>query len=512
MNMVELLKLHKITKLFPGVVALDRVTLKVKAGEVHALVGENGAGKSTLVKIVSGAYPPDEGFLLWKGEKIIFSHPSQAQRQGIFTVHQQRQLVPLFSGYENLFVGRAYPQRKGVISWREVKRIAKELREKLGIEIDLSLPASMLTPAERTMVEIMRALLVRAELIILDEPTASLSEDETHKLFEIIKQLRERGTTFLYVSHRLEEVFALCDRITVLRNGRLIKTLETSRTSKSELINLMAGKEAVDGFSVPPPPAFEREALLSVRQLSTLDGKVKEVNLDLFRGEILGLFGLVGAGRTELLEALYGVRRLAKGEIYLLGKKVVVRNPYEAMHAGFALVPEDRLRGGIVPSLSVRENMTLPIIERFRFMSWLPIPEKKRERNFVNQMIHRLKIKAASPEQSVTSLSGGNQQKVVLAKWIAREARVFLCDEPTQGVDVGVRREIYELLYGLTREGVGILFVSSDLEEVLAVSHRIGVMVRGRLVKILPRKEASFQSILSLCYGVEGGKDEGCAG
>jgi ribose transport system ATP-binding protein len=505
--MSALLELHEVTKVFPGVVALDAVSLEVRAGEIHALVGENGAGKSTLVKIVSGVHPPDKGFLRWRGEKVIFSHPSQAQKQGIFAIHQQRQLVPFFSGYENLFVGRTYPQRRGIVSWREVKSTAEKLKKHLGVEIDLSLPASMLTPAERTMVEILRALLVRAALIILDEPTAALSENEVRKLFEIIRQLRERGTSFLYVSHRLEEVFALCDRVTVLRNGRLVKTLETSQTSKSELVAMMAGEEATGVFPPPPVPQ-KQEVLLSLRQLSTEDRRVKEVTLELYRGEIFGLFGLVGAGRTELLEALYGLRKLARGEVYFQGNRLAVRSPYEAMRAGFALVPEDRIRRGVIPSLSVRENVTLPVIERFRFLPWLPVPERRKEKDFVSRMIRRLQIKAAGTEQMVATLSGGNQQKVVLAKWIARGAQVFLCDEPTQGVDVGARREIYELLYQLIQEGAGILLVSSDLEEVLTISHRVGVMVGGRLIKVLSCQKASSRDILSLCYGTENGKGE----
>ncbi len=501
----NLLELREITKLFPGVIALDKVTLTIRRGEIHALVGENGAGKTTLVKVISGAYLPDRGTMLWQGKPTVIHSPIQSQALGIFAIHQHRNLVPFFSGYENLFLGRPYPQKvRGVLDWRKLREKGEQAKRELGIEVDLALPAQELTPAQMTLIEIMRALLVRAQLIILDEPTASLSENEVQALFTLIRVLREKDTSFLYVSHRLEEIFLLADRVTVLRNGRLVETRETTQTSKTELIALMAGEKAGHDFP-PPPPLGDAPVILSVHDLATMDGKVKGVNFDLRRGEILGLFGLVGAGRTELLEALYGIRPVKKGSVILEGKPVTLRNSLQAIETGLALVPEDRVRSGVIPSLSVRANIALPILERFRMVPWFPVPHRGREKQVVWDMVGRLRIKTAGPEQRVASLSGGNQQKLVLAKWMARGAKVFLCDEPTHGVDVHARREIYELLYQLVRQGAAMILVSSDLSEILTVSHRIGVMVGGRLVKIFEHREVLAQEVLSLCYGEESG-------
>lgn len=496
-----LLELRDITKCFPGVVALDKVSLGVRPGEVHALVGENGAGKSTLIKIVTGAYYKDSGTILWKQAPVSLANPRDAQDLGIAFIHQHRNLIPFFSGVENLYIGRSYPRGIfGAVDWNRMREEAERIRAELHADMDLSKPISQMTAAQQTMVEVMRALLTNANLIILDEPTASFSDAETRVLFTTIQRLRKAGVAFIYVSHRLEEIFDIADRITVLRNGRTVRTLEASRTHKAELIGLMAGEGAAREFPGPPPLGASQK-VLSICGLSTMDGQIRDISLDLRRGEILGLFGLVGSGRTALLEAIYGVRRLAKGTLEIDGVQTRIRDPKQAVRSGVVLVPEDRLVQGLVMRMSVRQNMTLPMLERFRLFSLLPVTSSSREEYMAREMIDRLSIKTTGPQQVVSTLSGGNQQKVVLGKWIARGAKVFLCDEPTLGVDVNARREIYRLIYGLSSRGAGIVVSSSDLGELLTISHRLGVMVRGRLSGVLDNRGLTPERVLAICYG-----------
>lgn len=500
-----LLELKEISKRFPGVQALDRVSLTLAPGEIHGLVGENGAGKSTLIKILTGIYTPDGGQMLWRGQAVKLSGPRDARRLGISVIHQHRTLVPFFSGYENLFLGKAYPRRRlGLVSWSSMKREARRLQEVLGLQVDLDVPVVRLSPAQQTVVEILRAFQDQADLIILDEPTATLTDQEAESLFAAIERLRQQGTAFLYVSHRLEEIFQLTQRVTVLRNGRCVGTWPTAGLTRDRLIEAMAGEEATQ--SVQRPPAAAGAIVLRARGLSSRCGRVRDVSLDVRAGEVLGLFGLVGAGRSELLQVLYGVRPLARGHLELDGRPLQLASARDGLRNGIRLIPEDRHRQGLVLGMNVRENMTLALLDRFRVAGgthahWLGIISQARERRYVGEMVHRLQIRTPSLEQRVDRLSGGNQQKVVFGRALLGDVRVLLCDEPTLGVDVGARREIYQLLFQMAAEGCAVVFASSDLQEVLAVSHRIGVMRDGRLAAVIPAEEASARRILEICYG-----------
>lgn len=500
-----LLELKDISKRFPGVQALDRVSLNLEPGEIHGLVGENGAGKSTLIKILTGIYPPDGGQILWRGKPVTLSSPRDARRLGISVIHQHRTLVPFFTGYENLYLGKTYPRRRaGMVSWLSMKQEARRLQGTLGLQVDLEVPVARLSPAQQTMVEVLRAFQDQAHLIILDEPTAALTDQETESLFAAIEGLRAQGTAFLYVSHRLEEIFRLTHRVTVLRNGRWAGTWPTSGLTRERLIGAMAGERAAQ--SLERPPVAAGSTVLRARGVSSRCGRVRDVTLDIRAGEVLGLFGLVGAGRSELLQVLYGVRPLSQGRLEMDGRPLNLTSARDGLRNGIRLIPEDRHRQGLVLGMNVRENMTLALLDRFRALGGarnsLPgIISQARERDYASEMVRRLQIRTPSLEQRVDRLSGGNQQKVIFGRALLGDVRVLLCDEPTLGVDVGARREIYQLLFQLASQGRAVVFASSDLQEVLSVSHRIGVMREGRLVAVIPAEEASPRRVLEICYG-----------
>ncbi|MCX6090859.1 MAG: sugar ABC transporter ATP-binding protein, partial [Candidatus Atribacteria bacterium] len=484
----NLLEFRNITKKYPGVIALQEINFTIQNGEVHALVGENGAGKSTLIQIITGAQQADSGIILWKGKPVVFPHPRASRNAGIAFLHQHRNLVPFFTGFENLFLGRPYPRRKtGIVDWKAIKKEAQQVAIRFNIFVNLSVPVNELTPGEQTMVEILRTLVEKTEFIVLDEPTASLSETETTVLLEVIRNLQKTGVTFLYVSHRLDEIFEIADVVTILRNGQVVATLDVPFTTKTEVIRLMAGETATVSFP-SPPPCDRSQPVLSIQSLTTRTGRVKNVSFEVAQGEILGFFGLVGAGQGELLEALYGVHHLSTGDIRVEGTLMSIHHPPSALRTGLVLIPGERLTQGLILPQSVRENITLPILQTFRRFSHLPLPSRRKEKKLTNTMIKNLSIRTTGGEQTVSTLSGGNQQKVVLAKWIARGAKIFLCNEPTLGVDVGSRREIYRLLYELATQGAGIVVASSDIQEILTISHRIGIMVRGELVSLLPNE------------------------
>jgi len=484
------LQVRGLSKLFPGVRALDAVDFDVQTGEVHALVGENGAGKSTLIKILSGVHLPSAGQILLDASPVSISSPEQAQLMGISPVHQEVHLVPLLSVAENILLGRQPKGRFGLIDHRRMREIAGGYLAELGMPIDPAETLAQLTVAKQQMVSIARALSVNARILILDEPTASMSDREAKLLFDIIRRLRARGLSVIYISHRLEEVFAVADRVTVLRDGRAVGSHAVGDITLNQVIQLMVGRELSDLFrkeevAIGPP-------VLEVKQLN-VRGVLHDISFTLHRGEILGVAGLVGAGRTELARALFGADRRDSGEVLLDGKPMNARSPGEAIAHGLGLAPEDRKQHGLIMGMSVAHNMTLANLFRRQRLGFINL---RRERDTAQDYVRRLGIRTPDVQRDVKFLSGGNQQRVVIAKWLETRPRVLILDEPTQGVDVGAKAEIHALMVDLARSGVGILMISSDLPEVLQMSDRLLVMHQGRITGCLGREEASQEQVM----------------
>lgn len=491
-----ILQMVDIHKQFPGVYALKGVSFDLYPGEVHALLGENGAGKSTLIKILAGVHPKDRGTIYWQGREVDWRTPSQAQAMGISVIYQEFNLVPHLNAVENIFLGRI-PARGplGLVNW---KRMAEETRrhlEELGVEVDLRRPVSQLSVAQQQTVEIAKALSLDARVIVMDEPTATLTQHEIEKLFAAIQRLKQKGVAIIYVSHRLEEIFRICDRVTVLRDGEKVMTRPTAGLSVDELIRHMVGRTLDQKYPRVSVPAGDE--LLRVEGL-TRRGAFSDVSFTLRRGEIYGLAGLVGSGRTEVARALFGADPLDAGQVYFKGQPVKIASPQDAVRLGIGLLPEERKGQGLCLILPVRSNMTLVVLERFSPYQWVNRPA---ERAFCQALVERLRIRTPHLEQLVKNLSGGNQQKVVLAKWFARNCDLLIFDEPTRGIDVGAKIEIYRLMNELKQQGVSILMISSELPEILGMSDRIGVMKEGRLVAELDREEADQEKILAYALG-----------
>ena len=493
-----LLRMEHITKVFTGVTVLHDVNFDVRPGEVHALIGENGAGKSTLMKIVTGLYEAERGQVFWKGRPVEIKTPHQAHQLGINIVHQELMLVPQLSIGENVFLGR-HPiagRFGGWVRWNDINSRARVLLEGLGHPLDPKRLVAELSIAEQQLVEIGRALAFSAELIIMDEPTSPLSEHETSRLFQTISGLKSRGVSIVYISHRLKEIHQIADRVTVLRDGRHIATTPISETSTDELVRNMVGRE-MEQLSGSKSQVSGEEAL-RVEGLSAA-GKFAGITFSVHRGEIVGLAGLVGAGRTELVETLFGAGQIESGSVYLDGQPVTIKTPIDAVRNGLALVADDRKAKGLVLGGSVRFNIALAAPGKFaRYGLFL---DRMRERKVATDLARELHLKTPNVEQQVMYLSGGGQQKVVLAKWLSADAKVFILDEPTRGIDVGSKAEIYDLIRRLADRGVAILLVSSELEEVLQLSDRILVMHRGRITGELSRAEATDERIMQLATG-----------
>ncbi|MCX7623330.1 MAG: sugar ABC transporter ATP-binding protein [Thermomicrobium sp.] len=494
---VPVLEARDISKRFPGVVALEGVTLRVYPGEIHAVVGENGAGKSTLMKILSGVHQPNEGELLLDGRPVRFADPRQALAHGIGIIYQELSVVDTLSVGENIFLGRL-PQRvgvPGVVDWHRLWRDAAQVLERVGAPVDPHQQVRELSVAQKQLVEIARVLSQDVRVLILDEPTSSLSLQETARLFEILRGLRAQGVAIIYISHRLEEVFAIADRVTVLRDGRVVGTQPIGEATREGLIRMMVGRDLSAYYgtvrSSPGP------ARLEVRQLSRA-GVLRDVSLTVRAGEIVGLAGLVGAGRTELARCLFGVDPIDAGEIRVDGQRVTIRNPQDAVRHGIVLVPEDRKLQALVLILTVRENIALPVLPRLARFGFL---SRRREEELAQGFVERLRIRTPSLEQRVLNLSGGNQQKVVLARALATNPKVLILDEPTRGIDVGAKAEVHALIAELAEAGMAILLISSELPEVLSMSHRVLVMSGGRLVAEFPREEASEERVLAAATG-----------
>src|SRR5918998_25672 len=468
-------RLRSVTKRFGGVTAVEEVDFDLRPGEVHALVGENGAGKSTLMKMVHGLYAPDEGTLEVEGEMVEFSSPRDAEAAGIAMIPQELDLFPELSVTENLFVGRHRPRtRWGTLDRGAMRAEARERLRSLGVDLDVTTTVKRLSAANQQIVAIARALVGEARAVIMDEPTASLTEREVQQLFRIISDLTSDGVGVVYISHRLEEIFTISDRITVLRDGHHITTAPASELDAEELVRLMVGRPLNELFT--RSPHSPGEVALEVRGL-TRDGEFEDVSFALRRGEILGLAGLVGAGRTELAQSVFGIRPAESGEILVGGEKVRVRSPQAAMERGIFYVPEERRSQGLILPFSIKNNITLSILDRISRFGFVP----RAERQTADRFARELAIRGANITDPVSRLSGGNQQKVVLAKSLAREPSILLLDEPTRGVDVGAKSEIYRLIDDLAKEGKAILLISSELEEVLSMADRVLVMREGRI-------------------------------
>jgi ABC-type sugar transport system ATPase subunit len=488
--MAAVLRLENVSKSFPGVQALDRVDFEVRAGEVHALLGENGAGKSTLIKIVSGVYQPDAGTILIDGQAVRLATPSDAQRAGIATIYQELLLFPELSVAENIFLGHAPRTALGTIDWGTMRARARELLASLEIrDLDVARAVGTLSVGNRQRVEIAKALSQNARILIMDEPTAALSEADVLHLFQIVRLLRERGVGIVYISHRLEEVFELADRVTVLRDGQFVGTRQVAQSSPDELITMMVGR-TIDNLFPKLPAAIGRPVLEARR----LNGRplFHDVSMEVRAGEIVGLAGLVGSGRSELAQAIFGIQPPESGELLLDGRPVRIGSPDEARRLGIAYVPEDRGSQGLIRPMRLRENISLAVL---RQVARGPFIERRAESALAERSIRQFNIRASGPEQVVAKLSGGNQQKVVLGKWLASEPRVLIMDEPTRGIDIGAKSEIHRLMSGLAQEGLAILMISSELPEIMGMSDRILVMREGTIVAEFARADATQEAI-----------------
>ena len=541
-----LLDVKGVDKKFNGVYALKGLDFSLGEGEVHGLIGENGAGKSTFIKILGGVYKRDGGSILWNGKDLPeVIRPEESRKLGINIIFQDNVLIPAFTGMENICLGRPYPVKGGLIRWKEMEREAAAKAEEFGIHLDLKKPVSMMTPAQKKCVEIVRAMMSDCKLLILDEPTASLSDKETNLLFSIVRNLKAKGTSVLYVTHRLEEIMELTDRVTVLRNGTLVSTVDTAGTSRKELVRLMSGNEAASGVEdaetgkdaesklqggaadkisgkggVNQPVSSEAEktdtqrtellgtgaegkigkTALEVHGIRSKDGIVRGVDLNVKSGQITGMFGLCGSGRTEFLECIYGTRKLAGGEVMIDGKTTTRPTPSESIRQGIAFICEDRRGKAMIPAFSVEENMMLSSIDRYTKSGWF---QKRAADKKAMDMIEALKIKCVGVSQPAKELSGGNQQKVVFAKALLTEPSIWLCDEPTQAVDVATRQEIHRLLREEAKKGKAVLYVSSDLTELLEVADEVAVMAYGRVRKTFENKDLKPTDVLACCYEAE---------
>jgi ABC-type sugar transport system ATPase subunit len=484
----DLLEVTNVHKRFGGVHALRGASLDVCAGHVHALVGENGAGKSTLINILAGAVRRDAGRVVFAGREVDFHTPRQSQAAGIAVIHQELAVLPALSVAENLLMGRM-PSRAGWVNRAAMRLTARERLAQVGLDVDCRAPMRDLSLSQQQQVEIARALSAGARLLIMDEPSSALTEYETQRLLDLVRQLRARGVAILYVSHRMAEVFAIADRITAYRDGAYVGSVATASTTPAAVIGMMVGREL--GESAPHTPHPLTAVMLEVRGLT--NRALHGVSLTVRRGEIVGLAGLVGAGRSEVARVIFGADPFAAGEILVDGRPVHFRSPAEAIRAGVAMVPEDRKGLALFLEQSVRSNISilkLPIFARGG------IVQRRRERALALEQSQRLRIRAPGIEAPVRSLSGGNQQKTVLARWLAMRPKLLILDEPTHGVDVGAKAEIYALVRDLARDGVAILLISSELSEVLALSARIVVMREGRVAAVLDREQADEHVIM----------------
>jgi len=494
-----LLRIKALSKSFGGVQALSGARLEVTPGEVHTVFGENGAGKSTLVKIIAGVLQPDSGRIFWDGDEIRSLDIHAADRMGIRIIYQHLSTVTHMSVQENLSLGRE-PTWLGIILGRKERRQAQSVLERVGIDLELDRQAGTLPVAERQLIEIARSLQGDVKLLVMDEPTASLGDREVERLFDVMRGLRERGVTIIFISHKLSEVMEISDRVTVLRDGHTIGTVQADSTSPEQLVEMMVGRDLSHGFEVQRSQPLD-EVLLEAKDLWT-DTGLRGVSLSLRRGEVLGIYGLMGSGRTELARALFGADRLVSGRMRLDGRPYDPRSPADAKRFGIGLVPEERAQA-IFDIISVRENISSASGD---LIAHLGVIRRALEQHLSNQVVERLKVRTPSIEAPIRSLSGGNQQKVIVGKWLMREARLLILDDPTAGVDVGAKLEIYQIISDLTRGGASVIMSSSELPELLAISNRILVLYHGRVAGVVEGENMTQRNVLH--FAVRGTKNE----
>ena len=491
------LEMIGIKKSFSGIYALSGIDFNLEEGEVHALLGENGAGKSTLIKVLGGIYRPDEGVIKIQGKEVRINSVPAARENGIGIIHQEIVLVPYLTVAQNLFLGRELKTKFGMIDMGLQNKEAAQMIASLGVNIKPDAVVETLTIAQQQMVEIVKAVSFNAKIIVMDEPTSSLSNEEVEQLFEIIENLKKKQVSIIYISHRMEELFRISDRVTIIRDGYYVGTRKTSETNPNELVAMMVGRDLQSFYARDYCDIEQAETALRVEHLSS-EGLFENVSFEVHKGEILGFSGLVGAGRSEIMETIFGARPYTKGEVYLNGKKIHFKNPMQAINAGVALVPEDRKKQGLVLGNSVAFNMTLSSL-RF-YMNGIAISEKKRK-VVIDEFSRKLRLKAASPEIEAGSLSGGNQQKVVLGKWLATKPDVLILDEPTRGVDVNAKFEIYTIINELAKQGIAIIMVSSELPEIINMCENVCVVRAGKLVAKLRRDELTQEEIMKYAAG-----------
>ncbi|MCR4402341.1 MAG: sugar ABC transporter ATP-binding protein [Firmicutes bacterium] len=484
-----------ITKVFPGVVALNNVSLEVRRGEIHALVGENGAGKSTLMNILGGVIQPDSGRILINGTETSIPDPRAAQNVGISFIHQELALFPDMPVVSNLFI-EAFQNGRGILNWKRLRSETEEVLSRIGLNVSPTATVRSLRMGERQMIEIARALLRNTKVLVLDEPTSSLTERETKVLFGLMRELASRGVSIVYISHRLDEIFEVCNRATVLRDGQKVGTVDIASTAKMELIRMIVGRDLREMFPKSNVPM--NQELLRVEGL-TRRGVFEDISFALKAGEIVGITGLMGSGRTELARAIFGLDPVDSGKVKVLGRPISIRGPEDAIRNGFGFVTEDRRNEGFIADKPIRMNIVLASLHKFTKWGWW-VDEKAQERAAERQ-ISNLRIATPDSRRWVKYLSGGNQQKVVIGKWLEAEPKIFILDEPTRGVDVGAKAEIHEIMNGLAQKGAAILMISSELQEVLGMSDRILVMRNGRLIADLKRDEATQEAVLALETG-----------
>ena len=489
------LEFKDISKSFPGVKALDGVSFYAESGKVLALMGENGAGKSTLLKAMSGDHKPDTGSIILDGEEMHFASPNDAIKKGISVIYQERQLMPAMSVAENIFSGDLPANKMGIVNWKKLKKDAKELIDKFGLPIDPDTPVGALPTAYQQMVEIMKAYRRDARVIAFDEPTASLAEAEITILFQLIEQLKKEGKIVIYISHRMAEIFQISDDIVVLKDGKTVGAMKTSETTEADLIKAMVGRDIGDTYANLSRNDKLGDVVLEVNNL--VGYAIKGVSFKLHKGEVLGFAGLVGAGRTEVVRAIFGADPVLGGEIKLEGKPVKFKSPKDAIEAGIALCPEDRKDQGLVLWRSIKDNVSMPVLKKVR--KGLFIDDAVRV-DLANKAVEQYSIKTPSINKIVVELSGGNQQKVILGRWTSEkmDTKILILDEPTKGIDVGTKAEIYQIVCDFAKQGKGVIFISSELTEVINVSDRILVMRNGQITGQLKREEATEENVLAL--------------
>jgi rhamnose transport system ATP-binding protein len=491
-NMSEyILELKDIVKRFPGVVALDRVQFQLRKGEIHALMGENGAGKSTFIKVITGIHKPDSGSILLKGKEVYFEGPLDAYKKSIVAIYQHSTAYPHLTVIENIFVGHYKRKRSGVIDWPAMAKEAAELLTSLSSNIDPYAEIGTLTVAEQQVVEIAKAISAKTEILIMDEPTAALSERECEQLYNIADKLRAQGTSIIFISHRIEDMYRLADRVTVFRDARYIDTLPVKGLPKEKLISAMVGRPIMTLY--PKRKVKIGEEALFAEGLCR-QGVFKDISFSVKKGEILGFTGLIGAGRTEVFEALCGITRLEKGKVFLEGKRVRFRSPKDALKAGVGLLPEDRHREGLILSWEVYKNISLPSLDKYASIKGINV---RKEKMTARELSVKLGTKITDVTDIVDSLSGGNQQKVVVSKLLGSDLKVLILDEPTKGVDVGAKAQIYEIIMDLAEKGYAIILISSEMPEVISVCDRIAIMANGRLMEIVDAEGITQERILA---------------